>query len=90
MIFHPQLPSGTILFDTAKLPAPYAASRMGNTREVMCRRELYGLLYPITSRKWTRGVYSEICSGLQDSASLRRHHRSGCIWSNGARGLTWS
>jgi hypothetical protein len=82
LIFHPQLPSGTILFDTAKLPAPYGASRMGTTREVMCRRELYGLLYPITSRKWTRGVYSEIV------LASRTPHLYGFITGLGAYGAT--
>ena len=59
VIQHPYLPAGTILFDVDKLQETYAASRMGETRGVFCRRDTYGIEFAQTSRKYPFGVFSE-------------------------------
>lgn len=59
VIQHPYLPAGTILFDVDKLQETYAASRLGETRGVFCRRDTYGVEFALTSRKYPFGVFSE-------------------------------
>ena len=59
VIQHPYLPAGTILFDVDKLQETYAASRLGETRGVFCRRDTYGIEFAQTSRKYPFGVFSE-------------------------------
>jgi hypothetical protein len=52
---HPMLPPGTILYD--KSQNPYPSSRLPGVRGMFVQRDVYGIEWPITSRKWTFGTY---------------------------------
>jgi hypothetical protein len=54
---HPNMPAGTILFDTKMLP--YPVSNVGNVRQVRCRQDYYQLEWPLRSRKYEYGVYAD-------------------------------
>ncbi len=54
---HPNLPAGTILFYTDKLP--YPLSNVVNVTQVRLRRGYYQLEWPLRSRKYEFGVYSD-------------------------------
>ena len=56
---HPYLPPGTVLLDCANLGEAYANSRMGETRGVFVRRDLYGIEFAQNTRKYPFGVFSE-------------------------------
>lgn len=59
VIQHPYLPAGTIFFDVDSLQETYSNSRMGETRGVFTRRDVYGIEFAQTSRKYPFGVFSE-------------------------------
>ena len=59
VIQHPYLPAGTIFFDVEELQETYDNSRMGETRGVFTRRDVYGIEFAQTSRKYPFGVFSE-------------------------------
>lgn len=52
---HPDLPSGTILFTTSKLP--YKLNNVANILQKKTRREYYQTEWPITTRRYDYGVY---------------------------------
>jgi hypothetical protein len=54
---HPNMPPGTILFFTNKLP--YPLSNVGNVVQVRTRREYYQIEWPLRSRKYEYGVYCD-------------------------------
>lgn len=54
---HPNIPPGTILFYTDKLP--YPLSNVTNVTQVRYRRGYYQLEWPFRSRKYEYGVYSD-------------------------------
>lgn len=54
---HPNVPPGTILFTTAKLP--YPMSNVGNVMQVRNRREYYQIEWPLRTRKYEYGVYCD-------------------------------
>ena len=56
---HPYLPAGTVLLDCANLGEQYSNSRMGETRGVFVRRDLYGIEFAQNTRKYPFGVFSE-------------------------------
>ena len=56
---HPYLPPGTVLMDCANLGEAYSNSRMGETRGVFVRRDLYGIEFAQNTRKYPFGVFSE-------------------------------
>jgi len=59
VIQHPYLPNGTIFFDVDALQETYDNSRLGETRGVFTRRDVYGIEFAQTSRKYPFGVFSE-------------------------------
>lgn len=54
---HPNMPPGTILFFTNKLP--YPLSNVGNVVQIRTRREYYQIEWPLRSRKYEYGVYCD-------------------------------
>lgn len=54
---HPNLPPGTILFFTNKLP--YPMSNVANVVQVRTRKEYYQIEWPLRSRKYEYGVYCD-------------------------------
>ncbi|HUZ71539.1 MAG TPA: hypothetical protein VMU87_01020, partial [Stellaceae bacterium] len=52
---HPNLPPGTILYETDKLP--YPASNVANVLQFRARKNFYATLWPKVTREWTHGVY---------------------------------
>jgi hypothetical protein len=54
---HPNMPPGTILFFTNKLP--YPLSNVGNVNQIRTRREYYQIEWPLRSRRYEYGVYCD-------------------------------
>lgn len=54
---HPNMPPGTILIYTEKLP--YPLSNVSNVVQVRCRQDYYQIEWPLTSRKYQYGVYAD-------------------------------
>jgi hypothetical protein len=54
---HPNMPNGTILFDTASLP--YQMSNVSNVRQIKTRQEYYQIEWPLRTRKYEFGVYAD-------------------------------
>lgn len=54
---HPNLPPGTILFDTDRLP--YPLSNVANVKQIRFRRDYHQIEWPLRSRKYEFGVYSD-------------------------------
>ena len=54
---HPFVPAGTIFFMTQSLP--YSLPGVTDVNRILCRRDYYQLIYPMTSRKKEFGVYSD-------------------------------
>ena len=52
---HPNLPPGTILFDTEELP--YPLSGVANVLQMRTRRDYYQIEWPAKSRRYEYGVY---------------------------------
>jgi hypothetical protein len=56
---HPMLPPGTILLACETLPISYQNSEVGNVAEVKTRRDYYQIDWPLRTRQYEMGVYSE-------------------------------
>ena len=56
---HPFLPPGTIFGYCEKLPEFYQSSNVPNTAEVKTRRDYYQIMWPLVTRAYQTGVYSE-------------------------------
>jgi len=54
---HPNMPSGTILFDTDTIP--YPLSGVGNVRQIRTRQDYYQIEWPLRTRKYEYGVYAD-------------------------------
>lgn len=52
---HPNMPAGTIMYYTDRLP--YPLSNISNVNQVKTRRDYYQIEYPIRTRKYEYGVY---------------------------------
>jgi hypothetical protein len=52
---HPNLPAGTIIYDTRRLP--YPLSNVSNVVQFRARKNFYATLWPKTKRRWEFGVY---------------------------------
>lgn len=56
---HPDLPPGTVLLHTERLPEWYQSNEVPNVVEVLTRRDYYRVDWPLRTRKREFGVYSE-------------------------------
>ncbi len=54
---HPNMPAGTILFTTRALPYPLAG--VGNVMQIRTRQDYYQIEWPLRTRKYEYGVYSD-------------------------------
>lgn len=54
---HPNIPAGTILFRTLKLP--YPLSNVSNVLQIKTRRDYYQIEWPLRTRKYEYGVYAD-------------------------------
>jgi len=54
---HPNMPSGTMMFTTNKLP--YPLSNVTNVTQIRARREYYQIEWPLRTRKYEYGVYCD-------------------------------
>lgn len=54
---HPNMPSGTIMFYCDSLP--YPLSNVSNVLQIRARRDYYQIEWPLRSRKYEYGVYSD-------------------------------
>jgi len=54
---HPNMPKGTIMFRTERLP--YPLSNVQNVTQIRTRQEYYQLEWPLKSRKYEYGVYAD-------------------------------
>lgn len=54
---HPNMPAGTIMFTTSKLP--YPLSNVANVVQIRYRRDYHQIEWPLRSRKYEFGVYAD-------------------------------
>jgi len=54
---HPNMPAGTILFYTERLP--YPLSNVANVAQIRTRQDYYQIEWPLHSRKYEYGVYAD-------------------------------
>lgn len=54
---HPNMPAGTMLFTTSKLP--YPLSNVTNVMQMRMRRDYYQIEWPVVTRKYQYGVYED-------------------------------
>lgn len=54
---HPNMPAGTMLFQTSSLP--YPLSNVTNVLQMRMRRDYYQIEWPTTSRKYQYGIYED-------------------------------
>lgn len=54
---HPNMPPGTILFTTNRLP--YPLSNVTNVMQMRMRREYYQIEWPLVTRKYQYGIYED-------------------------------
>ena len=54
---HPNMPPGTILFTTSRLP--YPLSNVTNVLQMRMRRDYYQIEWPLVTRKYQYGVYED-------------------------------
>lgn len=59
IIIHPTIPPGTIVAYAKTLPVYYKSNSTPNVAEVLTRREYYAQEWPLTTREYQYGVYSE-------------------------------
>lgn len=52
---HPNLPPGTLMFDTDRVP--YPLSGVNNVKQFRARKNFYATLWPRVKRRWEYGVY---------------------------------
>lgn len=57
VMLHPNLPPGTILFHTEKLPYPLAG--VANVLQIRTRRDYFQIEWPIKTRRYEYGVYMD-------------------------------
>ena len=54
---HPYMPAGTVYFHSQVLP--YPVSNVGQTTQIVCLRDTYGIEWPLRSRRYEFGVYQQ-------------------------------
>jgi len=54
---HPNMPAGTMLFTTSRLP--YPLSNVTNVAQIRTRRDYYQIEWPLRTRKYEYGVYAD-------------------------------
>lgn len=54
---HPNMPNGTVLMTTSKLP--YPLSNVGNVMQIRTRQDYYQIEWPLVTRKYEYGVYAD-------------------------------
>ncbi len=54
---HPNCPPGTILMTSKSLP--YPVNNVGNIMQVLCRQDYYQIEWPLRSRRYEYGIYSD-------------------------------
>jgi hypothetical protein len=54
---HPDMPPGTVFFDTDDLP--YTLSGVTNLKQIRTRQEYYQIEWPLRTRKYEYGVYCD-------------------------------
>ena len=54
---HPNMPAGTMLFTTNRLP--YPLSNVTNVMQMRMRRDYYQIEWPLTTRKYQYGIYED-------------------------------
>ena len=54
---HPNMPAGTVLFKTNKLP--YPMSNVTNVTQMLMRQDYYQLEWPLKTRRYEYGVYAD-------------------------------
>ena len=59
IIVHPTIPPGTLLAYAKSLPPYYKSNAVPNVAEVLTRRDYYAQEWPLTTREYQYGVYSE-------------------------------
>ena len=57
VMMHPNMPPGTIFFQTQSLP--YSLPGVTDVNRVLCRRDYYQIVYPQTKRRKEFGVYAD-------------------------------
>jgi hypothetical protein len=57
IMLHPNMPPGTILAHTEKLP--YPLSNVTNVAQIRARRDYYQIEWPLRSRKYEYGIYAD-------------------------------
>jgi hypothetical protein len=54
---HPNMPPGTVLMTTTRLP--YPLSNVNNVMQVRTRQDYYQIEWPLVTRKYQYGVYAD-------------------------------
>jgi len=57
IMLHPNLPPGTIMFDTDEIP--YPLSGVGMVKRMLLRMDYYQIEWPLRTRKYEYGVYAD-------------------------------
>lgn len=59
IMLHPNVPKGTIIFMSKRLPEAYRVANVRNLLEMHLRRDYYQLQWPMRTRKYEYGVYCD-------------------------------
>jgi hypothetical protein len=59
IMIHPTIPPGTMVAYAKTLPSYYKSASVPNVAEVLTRRDYYAQAWPLTTREYQYGVYSE-------------------------------
>lgn len=54
---HPNCPPGMLLFTSRSLP--YPVNNVGNIMQILCRQDYYQIEWPLRTRKYEYGIYSD-------------------------------
>jgi hypothetical protein len=57
IMVHPNMPAGTMMFETSSLP--YPLNGVGNVYQMLMRQDYYQLEWPLRSRRYEFGVYAD-------------------------------
>jgi hypothetical protein len=59
VLIHPKVPPGTLLAYCEQLPAYYQNNEVANVAEIKTRQDYYQIDWPVRTRRYETGVYSE-------------------------------
>jgi hypothetical protein len=67
---HPRVPPGTIIGWAENLPLQYQSNEVPQVAEIKVRRDYHEIVFPLTTRKRTVGVYAEVVLAVYASFAM--------------------